>query len=314
MIKQRIFMTSLMAVLGLMILCLSQSAGGEFRAGFYPEKKVLHIGYPAGVLSRGVLQDLRISFQAWGTNIAARSSDRIDQVKAMVFDEYSEFRAALKRDEIDVMVLNSMDYIELEDLKHMEPFSVGFSDEKACQEYVLLVRRDRGIDSVSQLKNGTLIVDEGILGRMPHFWLEVLLWNEGILDKNAFFREIKTVNKTSQAVLPVFFNKTSACVTNMRGFRTISELNPQIEKQLSILNVSPEFLRGLFVFRRNLELEIKRDVSRVLQSLHEDPDGQQILILLKENRLAPFKPEYLVTVKKLYEEYHEIQLEKAKGQ
>ncbi|MBP1766780.1 MAG: hypothetical protein H6P98_895 [Candidatus Aminicenantes bacterium] len=38
-----------------------------------------------------------------------------------------------------------------------------------------------------------------------------------------------------------------------------------------------------------------------------------ILLLLRETKLIPFRPEYLVAAKKLYEDYQKIQLAKAKG-
>jgi phosphonate transport system substrate-binding protein len=99
----------------------------------------------------------------------------------------------------------------------------------------------------------------------------------------------------------------------MRAFRTISELNPQLEQQLAILKVSPAFLRGLFIFRKDLEMDIKKEIIGALQTFHEDPDGQQILMLLKEERLISFKPEYLVTARNLFEEYQRIQFGKTKN-
>lgn len=306
---KRLLAVILIVVFSPVSLCFSQNSQSQNR-GYRSEKTILRVGYPAGVVDRGVLEDMQISLQAWGTSIVKRATDIIDKVDAIIFDDHSEFLNALKRKEIDMIVLNTLDYIELEDLKYMEPIFVGFTDQKVGQEYVLLVRFESGIASVKQLKNGTILIDEEIVGLMPHYWLEVLLWNEGIQDKSAFFNKIDSVNKASQAVLPVFFGNALACVTTKRAFLTMSELNPQLEQQLAILEVSPAFLRGLFVFRKDLETDIKKKIIDVMQTFHEDPDGQQILMLLKEERLISFQPEYLVDVRKLYEDYQRINSEK----
>lgn len=271
------------------------------------EKITLRAGYPAGVIDRGVLQDMRISLEIWGTNVAKRSSDRIEKVEARIFEEHTEFIAALKKNEIDLMILNTLDYIELENTALIDPFYVGLTDEKVGQEYVILVRRENKIDSVHQLKNGAINIDEGIIGKMPRIWLEVYLWKEGIPEMQTFFKAINAEVKTSKTVLSVFFGTVDACVTNLRAFRTLAEMNPQLERELEILDVSEVLLRGLFVFRKDLEQDIKSVVSDALSTIHEDPDGQQILMLMKEDRIIPYMPENLDAVRALMRDYEQLQ-------
>ncbi len=306
-ISRQVFLIMLMLCASIPIAPGQSSSSSS---GLVDNKTVIRAGYPVGVIDRGVLQDMRISLQIWGTNVAKRASDKIEKVEAHMFEAQIDFVEALKRKEIDLMILNTLDYLELENTKLMEPFYVGFTDEKVGQEYVLLVRNQNNIDSVHQLRNKSINIDEGIIGQLPRVWLEVSLWNEGIPDMQTFFKTINSETKTSKAVLSVFFGTVDACVTNLRAFRTLIELNPQLEKELKILKVSEPLLRGLFLFRKDLDQEIKSDIGQVLRTIHEDPDGQQILMLLKEEKLTSFKPENLATVRALVGDYKRLQQEK----
>ena len=148
---------------------------------------------------------------------------------------------------------------------------------------------------------------------MPLVWLEILLSNKGLSDLFEFFKEINFMDKASSAVLPVFFGKVPAGVTTMRAFRTMVELNPQLERELAVIAMSPPFLRGVVVFRKDLAQDIKASVSDAMRSLDEDPDGQQILIVMREQRLIPYKQEYTETVRTLHKEYQRLHPGKDEG-
>jgi hypothetical protein len=65
-------------------------------------------------------------------------------------------------------------------------------------------------------------------------------------------------------------------------------------------------LQGIFAFRRDLEASIKSDVGEALGTIHEYPYGQQILMLIKEERLVLFKPENLDAVRALLKSYEQF--------
>jgi phosphonate transport system substrate-binding protein len=296
------------AIFTALLLCLSipPSLANSFDALSGTERVVFRIGYPASAFNRGIMDEVRVALEVWGSKLAERGTQTIKQVITTIFEDedFSELYNALKRKEIDCLIMNTLDYIAFERDELMEPVFVGFSGEDIGHEYVLLVRHDSGIDSLDKLENGTINIETEGVGRMPIIWLDVVLARAALPNMSSFFKEIHFLEKASQAVLPVFFGKVTAGITNMRAYRTMVELNPQLERELVMLRSSPPFLRGVVVFRKDLAQNVKESVSETLQTLHEDPDGQQILIVMREEKLIPYKPEYTNTVRILHKEYN----------
>ena len=269
------------------------------------ENKIRRVGYPASAFARGALDDQRVVLEVWGFRLAKRTSGFVGGVWAVIFEDedFSAVYGALGREEIDLLIMNTLDYVEHERENLMEPAFVGVSGNKVGHEFAILVRRDGKIESLGQLQNNIINIETEGVGRMPIVWLDVLLAGHGFPGFDSFFREVRFSAKPSQAVLPVFFGQVPACLTSQRAFRTMAELNPQLEKELAMLEVSPAFLRGEVVFRKNLDPEVKMRVSEALRTLHEDPDGQQILLVLREEMIIPFQQDYTTTVRSLAANY-----------
>ncbi len=269
------------------------------------ERVVFRVGFPASAVSKAIQQEMRVALEVWGSKLAERGTETISRVEAIIFEDedFSDIYDSLKRKELDCLIMNSLDFVEYERSKLMEPVFVGFSGERIGHEYVLLVRHDSGIESLEGLKKGTINIETEGVGRMPLVWLEVLLSSHGLPDMSEFFKEIQYMEKASQTVLPVFFSKVNAGLTNMRAFRTMVELNPQLERELAVLGMSSPFLRGVIVYRKDLAQDIKESVYDAMRTMHEDPDGEQILIVMREQKLIPYKQEYTDTVRTLYKDY-----------
>jgi phosphonate transport system substrate-binding protein len=269
------------------------------------ERVEFRIGYPASAFHKAVINDMRAALEVWGTKLAQKETRVVDEVKTTIFrdEALSEISDALKRKEIDCLIMNSLDYIECENMSLMEPVFVGTSGTLIGYEYVLLVHRDSGIESLNELKDRSINVETEGVGRMPIVWLEVILDKEGLPDFEEYFKEIQFKDRATLAVHPVFFGKVDAGVTNLRAYETMIELNPQLGKDLVVIARSEPFLRGVLAFRKDLRQDIKESVSMTLRALHEDPDGQQILIVMREQRMVAFKQEYLDTVRALYDKY-----------
>ena len=261
---------------------------------------VLKIGYSSGAFSRGFLKDAQVVLESLGTNIARQATETFSEVSALIYDGFQEFEKAIESKEVDIVILNSLDFLTFEDKKLLEPRLVGSNSEGMLREFVVLIRKDRGIDDISQLKDMSFLVETGGVGRTPRLWLEVFLTQQGNSDVATYFKDIQNVEKSSQAVLPVFFKKVDACLTLAGGFRTIVDLNPQVGAELNIIAQSPKLLRGVVCFRTNYEEKLKNIVIAILEKLHEQPDGQQILMVMREERLLPFRSEYLETSRELF--------------
>jgi phosphonate transport system substrate-binding protein len=90
------------------------------------------------------------------------------------------------------------------------------------------------------------------------------------------------------------------------AFETMVELNPQIGKELMVLMESPPFLDNVIGFRKGYDKEWQKELVDTGLKLHEDPEGQQVLMLFHRKRLTPFKSEYLDSLRKLRKDYERL--------
>ena len=99
-------------------------------------------------------------------------------------------------------------------------------------------------------------------------------------------------------MLPVFFKKAKAALVSEESLKLISELNPQLEKDLMIIYQSPIYLSSIACLnKRSDEPELRKIFYDILENLHTEPFGRQLLDLFRIEKLVTYKEEYL----KLYD-------------
>lgn len=265
--------------------------------------EVLVIGYIESAFYDLRVKDAQIALEMWGSSLINRETSPLNKVSALIISSFAELDAAVAHEELDVAIMGTLDYLNLTKQDLLEPVLVPRSREDCMQNYLLLVRRDRGIKELGQLRNGRLAFSLGGESDIPKVWVDNLLLKAGLCRLETFFQEIKYVDKAAQAVLPVFFKQADVCLASSRSFDSLKELNPQIGNELEILATSPSLLRGLICFRKSRDPVEKRRTLEVMADIHEDPQGQQILLLFHEERLAPFQSSHLDSAKALVQEY-----------
>jgi ABC-type phosphate/phosphonate transport system substrate-binding protein len=244
--------------------------------------------------------------ESLGTRIAEKSTDLFSGVRATIYESFEDFAVALSQNKVDLVILSSLDYLTLEERGYLEPFLVGSTSDGILREYVLVVHKSKGIQEISALRDTSVLIETGGSGRTPLVWFETFLQQQFQCRLDSFFKEIVNVEKASKAVLPVFFQKADACVTTIRGLQTMVELNPQLGQSLDVLYRSPKLLRGVVCFRTNYEEKFKDAVRATLNNLHKDLDGQQILLVMREDMLLPYKPQYMETSRELYRSHQSL--------
>ncbi len=266
---------------------------------------VLRVGYPVSAFSAGFVEDVKASLKVWGTRLAKKYHPA-GEVEISMFMDLPSIKAALESRSIDLLVISSLDYIDLEAGHILEPVT---TEADIDQEFVLIIRRDRNIRALGELEGGRCLIDGRAVGRIPQIWLDVALLRSGLASNESFFQEVMIMDKASQAVLPVFFGQSDACVTTRKAYDTMCELNPQLEREMSIILKSPGLIRGLNCTRSDLEADLKATTIEALHEMAQEPEGQQILTLLGVREIIPFKPAYLDSIRSLYNEYKTLKNE-----
>ncbi len=243
----------------------------------------------------------RLVARKWGGTASTR-----------VCSSLSELEKDVKSKQIDLVVLLSSEYLEIRRKVPLEPLFVSAKEEDVYDSLILVVRRDSGTRSLSDLRGKTLIQQKGLYTDGLNLWLEALLMRKGIREPERFFSKVREAMKPSSAVLHVFFRHVDACVVTHRSLRVMAELNPQLDRELVILNESPPRPSSIIAVRKGLSARHRQNVEEMLGTLDQTPQGEQLLTLFRMNRLVPFRPEYLVPLERLFREHKDLELHLAK--
>jgi ABC-type phosphate/phosphonate transport system substrate-binding protein len=230
-----------------------------------------------------------------------------ESAEAHLFSNLPDLVAAVNRKEIDIAALCTYEYIEVE---HELEANASVTYVRAGSydvNYLILVRKDSGINSLADLrgKRVNLLAAKGTNSLAP-MWFDVLLSENGFRGGRRDVVQWKQVQKSSQAILAVFFKQTDAAVVAQSAFETAGALNPQINQQLKSLACSPRYVPALVCISRALPQDRREKFIQTAINLHETPVGLQTFTVFKTERIVRWQSSYIDNVRDLLQRYKSL--------
>ena len=204
---------------------------------------------------------------------------------------------------IDLLAMTSLHYLEAHKNVQMEPAIVSVSGGVSENSYLLIVQKANDFQSLDQLRGKKLIIEKGIAGDIATLWMDTLLLEQGLPESSMFFSSVKKVNKVSQALLPVFFGQMDLCIIRKCSFETMTDLNPQLGRELLCKRESPGYLFTIGVLNPRLGEKYRKVLSDMAVTIGDIPEGKQVLLMFQMDRFDIFKPEYLKNIENLYQRH-----------
>jgi ABC-type phosphate/phosphonate transport system substrate-binding protein len=213
--------------------------------------------------------------------------------------------ADLKNRKIDVLATPVEEFMELRKQLPLDPLLITASDNGSEMELLLLVRKDSSIRTIRDLRRKTIVMPSRNPRCLDMYtaWLENLLMEEGGKRLDTYFSSVKETRTAAKAIMPLFFRQADACVVTRQVFDLTAELNPQINRELMIISRKGKLSQGVIAVDRRLSEESKEKLRQAFLTLHQTPEGQQLLMLFKVRKLVPFIPGYLKATEALYAEH-----------
>lgn len=238
-----------------------------------------------------------------------RGYDLTPQVR--IVDDINEIRDALDQNAIDLIFLDSWDYLKISPAPGYPIEFVTISQGSPLEEYLTIVQSESGISTLADLEGKRIHVLDNTSATNGRRWLETELMAQGVADPDAYFSRYEIVDKVSQAVLPVFFGSVDACVVDRSGFAIMTELNPQVATKLKIVKRSEPLLDRVCCIRSTgwEKQEERKSTYDSLAMVDTDPAGRQILNLFKIEAITEFKDEHLESIRDLYNRHWELRRE-----
>jgi len=261
---------------------------------------VLRVGFTRSSFRNVNATDVTAAFRIFAQAVARKRGYQLD-TDARLFDNASDCEAEMKKGAINLVWLDTWDYLGMDLQAVMDPVFVNLEQGSVMKDYLLLAHRGSELKSLPELRGKELLLLEGKGSNLARAWLGRLLETAHLDPKETFFRKLETVTKPTAAVLPVFFGAKPACLVDRAAFQIMAELNPQVSSNLVILAASEPYLESVTCLSKSgwSSERARKDVIQAIVDLQTEPDGRQILALFKLDQMVPFKNEYLESARNL---------------
>ncbi len=151
------------------------------------------------------------------------------------------------------------------------------SDDGLSTYYGLIfVRKDSGIKTVKDVEGKIFVfVDKattaGYLLPLAYFK------RNGIKDYKTYLKETYFAGTHEDAIYDVLNKKADIGAAKSTVYYRLADRDPEIIKNLAIIERSPDVPENALAVRKDLEKSIKNKLKKALLSMHNDPDGKNVL-------------------------------------
>lgn len=218
----------------------------------------------------------------------------------VTFSNTEELKSLIKTKAIEVYIMHPTEYIKLSSSKKLEPICVAARDGNPYDVFYLLVNKKSNYKRVKDLINKKVLVGSPFQADLPNIWLEYLLRQKKLKPCEKYFSKIEYLEKGLPAILPVFLNKADACIVPKNIFDTVCELNPQIKKELIVIEKSEPIAIGVVAIRKSISNQrTKTAIKKALLNLDKTKSGHQYLTVFKLSNLIKFNDKYMLSTIKM---------------
>ena len=200
--------------------------------------------------------------------------------KILVVEKLHLLARALKEGKVDLFHDSVVPTVVLARRSGALPILRQWKSGEAEYDSVVLVRKNSGIDALTDLKGKVLAFDE------PHSTSAHVLPRMFLIEKKLKLVQItSTGGAVPNAVGFVYgadgssrnlliTGRVDAAVTSSREFQ---ELRPDVRETMKIIGKTVSVPRQLIAVRKNIDSNLYRSLKEVLLNMDKDPEGQQVL-------------------------------------
>ena len=277
---------------------LGQGPGGE------PEHP-FRFAFSSALMPDVNESDTRAALKVW-TETLTRDGLVCGDTNVLFCPDRAGMLTSLQNRTADGVAVPTTEFLALREHVKFNRHIFGVTEGTISEEYVLLVHADSGLSRIENLQGHSLNVLRHSRMCLAMPWLDTVLLEKGLKPAPVFFGRVTEDSKLTKSVLPVFFRKADACLVPRKGFRTMGELNPQVNRQLRVLATSQEFVPVGFFFRAGYPQRQQDQFVAELKRVHARPSGQQVLTVFQVERLEEHPASVLNSAVALMEHHRRL--------
>ena len=185
----------------------------------------LRLGFSSSVFVGVNENDARAAMKIWTQSILKEHSLSMPS-DPQLLNGNEAIEKAVRNKLVNAVTMTAEEYWTLGGSCLSTNVILGVSSGVATEEYLLLVRADSSIGRLEDLRGRSVVFFQNPRASLAPIWFETQLLKAGLGDTFHFCDRIIQGTKLSQAVLPVFFHQTDACVVTRRGFQLMTGAQP----------------------------------------------------------------------------------------
>ncbi len=252
--------------------------------------EVVHVAISPETIPNANINDALATIKAWTRN-AARAYGIQAKFEVNIVDSPSELRDGLDKQRFEI-IKTSINNISSQDLSYDTVF-VARPNGSVFVRYVLVVHRDSGITRPQELKDGTVAIPGGHFMQLADIWLKKYFQGYSHSSALSSLPKITRSENTLKAGMQVFFQQVDAAVLPKKELVRMSELNPQMKKELLIIGESEPLVPLVLIVRSSWQTPLRHTMEQILSNLHTTVLGKQILTVFHVARLEKYPKEIL---------------------
>jgi ABC-type phosphate/phosphonate transport system substrate-binding protein len=288
------------------LLILTSFVSGQLSNEKITQASQVRMGYSMLVFQDFNPQDANAAIFIWARalekNLLAQHNVR-GKLVSLIFNSMEEIETAMNKKEIDILAITTQEYFLLKEKFNLIPAFAGSINESIYTQYVLIVRNNSEINSLSDLKQKIIALLQEKSSPLMNIWLSNILFSNKKPRKNIYFGKIKIEEKESNAMYSVFFKKADCAIVQKSTYNTLCALNPQFKQSIKIIDTSPDLLLSLSVYRKEANGEWIKLFFEAAKTVNLTTEGQNILKIFKSNKTVEISENDLKSTKQLIDEF-----------
>lgn len=228
--------------------------------------------------------DAEAMIKAWSKNLAEEQGVK-SGTQTRIIQSVSELIDEMQAGKIDAVGMTVLEYDQLLKYIPISPLFLNTIGNEFAEQFVLLAHKDSSINSLEDLLQKTIVINTTPRTCIIEEWLDLKLIEAGQPTAKKLTKQIIYKLKPSETILPVFFRQADVGLTSKRSFDLMSELNPQVAKQLKTIALSDPYVTTMLAFHKNYQSPDKETIINVLNHFESTNGGRQILLIFQSDGL-----------------------------
>jgi len=298
---------TLLKYISFCILILPFSLYAEVTADTHEKKESIAIIYKKGLASIDN-KDVRLAVDLLLKEVTAKSKYTI---KTEFSNDLKKTIDDFQHSKIDILSLGFIYYLqhydEINDFIEDRWVLLAKKNDK-FRRFLLITNKKSNINSLKDLRDKSVGLVK--FDSIQDLYLDTTLLQEQKEDAASFLKTKKYYLKPSRALIKLFFNQIDACIVTEYAYNTATEINPQLKKQLKIIQRSEDIFPPivLILTHKNSSYFSKLYEKFVFTS-QMNPKTKQILNMYQTVQSVGLSDEDIQPIYRYYQTYKQLKNE-----